>query len=189
MEVTATFGKYVTSIEMPTELVLEPGKSEKLEAKVYPKKADNTEIIWSSSNEDVVKVTQKGKVTAQKDAEGKIALIKVAAKDRGEVLAVCEVRVEKAIDVEKIEIKAKKTTVKAGKTLQLTAKVKPNDATDKEVTWSTSKKKYATVSKNGLVKAKKAGKGKTVTITATSILFFVLSCRVTAIHKQLQHQE
>ena len=168
MEVTATFGKYVTSIEMPTELVLEPGKSEKLEAKVYPEKADNTEIIWSSSNEDVVKVTQKGKVTAQKDAEGKIALIKVAAKDRGEVLAVCEVRVEKAIDVEKIEIKAKKTTVKAGKTLQLTAKVKPNDATDKEVTWSTSKKKYATVSKNGLVKAKKAGKGKTVTITATS---------------------
>ena len=32
--------------------------------------------------------------------------------------------------------------------------------------WSSSNTKYATVSKNGKVSAKKAGKGKTVTITA-----------------------
>ena len=34
--------------------------------------------------------------------------------------------------------------------------------------WSVSNEKYATVSKNGVIKAKKAGKGKVVRIVATS---------------------
>ena len=39
---------------------------------------------------------------------------------------------------------------------------------NKALAWSTSNKKYATVNSKGVVTAKKAGKGKTVTIKAVS---------------------
>lgn len=39
---------------------------------------------------------------------------------------------------------------------------------NKTMMWSTSNKKYATVNKKGFVKTKKAGKGKSVTITVQS---------------------
>ena len=43
----------------------------------------------------------------------------------------------------------------------------PGDALLGKITWKSSNRSYATVSSKGLVKAKKAGAGKTVTITAT----------------------
>lgn len=51
-------------------------------------------------------------------------------------------------------------------TITLKSVVSPSNARNKAVNWSSSNKKYATVSSKGVVTAKKAGKGKTVTITA-----------------------
>lgn len=50
--------------------------------------------------------------------------------------------------------------------MQLTVSVVPENATNQEVTWESSNTKYATVTSEGKVTAKKAGGGKTVTITA-----------------------
>lgn len=58
------------------------------------------------------------------------------------------------------------TTLLAGKTTTLKVSVSPSNAVNQKVTWSTSNKKYATVSSKGVVTAKAAGAGKTVTITA-----------------------
>lgn len=55
--------------------------------------------------------------------------------------------------------------VKAGKKAKL--QVKYNGVVVKGLTWKTSNKKHATVNKNGVVMAKKTGRGKTVKITAT----------------------
>lgn len=60
----------------------------------------------------------------------------------------------------KMKLSKTKLSLKVGKTKKLTVKNKKKKA---KVTWSTSKKKVATVSKKGVVKAKKAGKA---TITA-----------------------
>ena len=69
--------------------------------------------------------------------------------------------------VTKISMKGKKT-VKAGKSLKLKAVVKAGKKANKKLRWTTSNKKYATVSSSGKVKAFKAGKGKTVKITAAA---------------------
>ena len=67
--------------------------------------------------------------------------------------------------VSKIKLNKTKVSLKAGKTFRIKAKVYPEKLKNKKVTYRSSNKKYATVSQKGLVKARRAGKGKTVTIT------------------------
>lgn len=67
-----------------------------------------------------------------------------------------------AAGTKSLKLNKKKATITVGKTLKLKAAVKPKKA---KVTWSSNKKKVATVSKKGVVKAKKKGKA---TITAKS---------------------
>ena len=68
--------------------------------------------------------------------------------------------------VKKIKLNKKKATLRYKKKLKLKATVTPKNATNKKITWSSSKKKYATVTKSGIVKAKKKGIGHTVKIYA-----------------------
>lgn len=65
---------------------------------------------------------------------------------------------------ESIEIKASARSVKVGKTVQLTATVKPSGASQ-EVTWTSGNNAYATVDEAGKVTGVKSGKA---VITATS---------------------
>lgn len=56
-------------------------------------------------------------------------------------------------------------TIKAGETVELTAEVQPNEASDKTVSWESNNKAVATVSDNGTVTGVKKG---TATITVTT---------------------
>lgn len=67
--------------------------------------------------------------------------------------------------VKKIKITGSKT-VKAGKTLKLKTKITASKGANKILKWTSSNKKYATVSSSGKVKTLKAGKKKSVKITA-----------------------
>lgn len=69
--------------------------------------------------------------------------------------------------VDKITVTAPSNKLSAGKKVKLTANIS-NDASNKNVTWTTSNKKYATVDKNGVVTFNKKAAGKTVIITATA---------------------
>lgn len=74
----------------------------------------------------------------------------------------------KPILVSSIKINGDITKLAAGKSVTLKAETAPLDALNTGVTWSSSNNKYATVTAAGKVTAKKAGGGKTVTITATA---------------------
>lgn len=73
-----------------------------------------------------------------------------------------------SVKIKKLSIKAPSKKLAAGKKVQLTVKVQPDYAANKTVTWKTSNKKYATIDKNGKLTLKKAGAGKSVTVTATA---------------------
>lgn len=74
----------------------------------------------------------------------------------------------KPVKVTKLTITAPSKKPAAGKKIKLAVKAEPENAADKTVTWKSSNTKYATVDKNGKVVLKKAGAGKSVTITATA---------------------
>ena len=73
-----------------TSLNLQPDDVHTLTATVLPEDADNKEVTWESSNEEVAEVTKKGKVNA--NAEGS-CVITCRATDGSGVYAVCHVTV------------------------------------------------------------------------------------------------
>lgn len=149
----------VTEITLnKTELALNEGGSETLVATVKPNNATDKTVTWSSSNTAIATVDENGKVTAVKEGTATITA------KAGEKSATCTVTVSKNI-IAVTSITLNKTTLSLteGESETLTATVKPDDATDKTVTWSTSDSSIATVDQNGKVTAVKAG---SATITA-----------------------
>ncbi|MDR3318837.1 MAG: Ig-like domain-containing protein [Clostridiales bacterium] len=148
------------------ELALEVGQNETLTAEVLPADADDSDVLWSSSDTTVATVDQTGKVTAI--AVG-TATVTAEANDGGGAQDECAVTVSAATEppVSVTGVTLDKTTgsVKAGETLQLTATVAPAGAENKAVTWASSDTAVATVDANGKVTAVKAG---TATITVTT---------------------
>lgn len=70
------------------------------------------------------------------------------------------------IPVTNIEATVKDATLKAGDTYVIKVIIRPSNATDKKLSWSSANRKIATVDKNGKVKGIIAGK---TVITATSL--------------------
>ena len=144
------------------------GKKVKLKVSVTPKKAANRAVKWSSSKKKYAAVNSKGVVTTKKAGKGKIVTITATAKDGSKKKGSIRIKIMKHA-VTKVSFKKPPKTLKAGKKVTLKAVVKTNGkSANKTLKWSTSNKKYATVTSKGRVTAKKAGKGKRVTITAVS---------------------
>ena len=154
-----------------TKMALQVGKSTTA-LKVETKWPSNDKVkSWKSSNKKVATVSSKGKIKGIKKGT---ATITVTMKSGA--TAKCKVTVQtKKVVTKKLTISQKKATLKKGKSLQLTVKRNPISATEK-ITWSTSNKKIATVSKKGKVKAKKPGK---VTITAKTSNGKKVTCKIT----------
>ncbi len=140
------------------------GKKVKLAVDITPSNAANKAVTWTSSNKKIATVNSAGVVTMKKKSGGKSVTITATAQDGSGVKATYKIKSMKGV-VKKVAVSGKKT-VKAGKTLKLKAKVTATKKANKKLKWTSSNKKYATVSSSGKVKALKAGKGKKVKITA-----------------------
>lgn len=150
----------VTSVTLnKSSLKLKEGESEKLTATVKPDNATDKTVTWSSSDESVATVDNEGTVSAIKAGTANISAT------AGEKTAKCAVTVYKEIPVTSLELNKTTLSLVAGETASLVATVKPDDATDKTVTWNSYDTSIATVNSEGKVTA--VGKGST-TITASA---------------------
>ncbi len=70
--------------------------------------------------------------------------------------------------IRKIKFKKSSVKLKAGKKVKLKVVIKPSNAAKKVLRWSSSKKKWASVTQKGVVTARKKGRGHTVKITAAA---------------------
>jgi len=137
-----------------TSIYIQIGQSIRLVASVLPENTTDKTILWSSSDESVA-IVEGGLVTTLNVGQANIKAV------CGNKSATCVVNVT-PIDVIEVTLDKKDISMKASETVTLTATVKPDDATDKTVSWTTSDASVATVD-NGVVTAKKVG---SATITA-----------------------
>lgn len=126
----------------------------------YTLKAENLGIedslvVWSSSNPSVAGVKQDGTVIGRKKGTATISA-KLAS---GKILN-AKVKVQKGdVKTTSISVDEKNITLKAKAGYQITA-VRYPVTSNQKLTYSSSNKKVATVSKKGWIKAKKVGKAK-----------------------------
>ena len=125
-----------------------------LTAAITPSNASDKSVVWSSSDASVASVTAGSGLdaTVTPVAAG-TATITVSTPD-GKFSASCVLTVMQ--HVTGVSISKSSLTLYTGQTETLSAQVKPDDATDTRLTWSSSDKTVATVA-NGKVTALKAG--------------------------------
>ena len=152
----------VTGIAIsPTILNMTIGdKAKQLVATIAPINASNKGVTWKSSNNSIASVDSKGKVTAVGVGT---TTITATTKDGGKIATVT-INVSKPIEASSVSVSGP-TSVVEGKTIILSALVKPNNTVNKAIKWSSSDTSIATVNSNGVVSGIKSGE---VTITATT---------------------
>ena len=154
----------VTGIKVSQDTLMLTKKDEtaQLSAEVVPSYADNTRVTWKSSDESVVTVDEKGKVTAVGNGTATITVTSVS----GNYTATVAVTVKIPVEIEKISIEAEKETLtKIGESTELKVKIEPENADAQKLIWKSDNETVAAVDENGKVTA--VGNG-TVAITVTT---------------------
>lgn len=180
-----------TGVHVSTDaLELKEAEGAQVSAAIAPYYAKG-EIVFTSEDETVATVDEKGNVTAVKAGETKI---KVSVKD-SDVYAEISVKVNGEPVVEKpitgVSVKADKSELKVGETAKLTAVITPEDTTDsKDLKYESSDKAVAEVSDAGVVTAKAAGKAViTVSSAARSDVKATVEINVKAKDNELETKE
>ena len=110
---------------------------------------------WTSSNPKVAKVSNSGKITGKKKGKATITVRLMSGLSRKITVKVQTGKVK----TKKINVSSAKVTLKKGGTWKLAPAITPVTSQDK-ANYASSNKKVATVSKKGVIKAKKPGKAK-----------------------------
>ncbi len=172
---TATCKVTVTENVVPvTGVTLDKDKLElieddvaQLKATVLPEDATNKNVTWGTSAPSVATVDKNGNVKAVSEGTATISIVT----EYGGYTATCEVNVAKRIfPVTGVKLDKNSLELNEGEVVQLIANIIPENATNKNVTWSSSDESVATVDENGNVEAiRSSPTGPTVaTITVTT---------------------
>lgn len=146
-------------------------KKVQLTVKVTAKNGASKAVKFKSSNAKVVSVSSKGVLTLKKAGT---ATITVSSKQNSKKKDTIKLTVKQNVTGIKVAFTGKTKPVASknsvytlvkGKKYQLKATVAPSKASNKKVTFKSSKKSVATVSSTGKITAKKAGTAK-ITVTA-----------------------
>lgn len=128
------------------EATIKVGEATTLKANVLPADADDKTIVWSSENSDIASVTNDGVVTGHKAGTTKIIVTTNANGLKDEcMLTVLQPTTGITLDRQNISF------ANIGETVQLTANVLPEDASNKNVSWASSDTKVAIVSNGNVV--------------------------------------
>ena len=151
----------VTGVSLDkTAVSLLVNETAQLKATVAPADADNKRVTWTSSDNNVAEVSVTGVVTAKANGTATIT----AKTTDGGFTATCTVTVS-SIEVTGIDISATSASLNLGEQLVLAVELLPENASNKNVMWTTSNESVAIVN-NGVVTALKAGEA---VITATTV--------------------
>ena len=144
-----------------TELSLFVGETEQLELKFSPENVENKSVTWTTTNNAVANVDEKGEITAIGNGYCVIIVTSYNGKT-----AYCNVRVNaKPVMAEDIQVDKEMIDLLVGDNCVINATVLPENTTDKSLIWTSSNNEVITID-NGFVKA--VGIGNTEIIITTS---------------------
>ena len=151
----------VTAISIKSSTTLGIGESETLAITYTPADANQGKAVtWTSANSSIATVDANGKVTGV--AAGTTTVTATSTTDPN-IKSSCTVTIQ-AIAVTGVTLNKATASIKVGATETLIAIVAPNNATNKDVTWSSDKTGIATVNANGVVTGVAEGTAK-ITVT------------------------
>ena len=139
---------------------LKKGSEMRLVVNYNPSDTTERDVVWSSSDDEVVSVNKYGVITANNPGTATITVTSADTKKT----ATCIVTV--FIPVEHVVLDQENLTLAKGSEKKIQATVSPSNATDKNIEWRSSDENIATVNQDGVVTA--VGQGKAI-ITATSV--------------------
>lgn len=147
----------VTGLELDkSHITLLKDQTENITAKISPQNASDKTLKWTSSDEKIATVDNKGVITAVRPGECTITCISSSKN----ISAACKVSVKAS--VASVSISETEISISEEETVTLRATVSPENAFDKTISWTSSNKKIATVNNNGEVTGVSPG---TATIT------------------------
>lgn len=155
--------------EIPSEIKVKEekvkiyaGENYKIEETVLPETVENKKVKYSSSNNRIVTVDSKGKITGIRKGTAKVTIV---TEETPQVSKIIEVTVDEKpseliVDQSEVELTVEDT-------YQLNVTVLPENLENKQVTYVSSNTNIATVDKNGKIKGIAEG---TIQITITTKL-------------------
>lgn len=146
----------------PATVALNVTATSQLTKTITPSNATNQNVTWTSSNTAIATVDANGLVKAV--AAG-TATITATTADGGKKATSVVTVTASTVAVTSVSISPTTLSLGINGTGQLASTIVPSNATNKNVTWTSSNSAVATVSATGLVTGKAAG---TATITATT---------------------
>lgn len=139
------------------------GRDTQLTPIIEPVNASNQELLWESSDPNIIRIDKKGNIFVSPRFIGKTAIITATAQDGSGVKGQIEVRATQLVDSVNITLGDKELVV--GVELQLDVIILPEKASS-ILRWESDNPAVVSVDNNGIIKTLKEGKA-TIKATAT----------------------
>lgn len=150
--------KNVTAIEgIGDEETIYIGDTLKPDYKIVPDKFSDSEITFETGDKDVIRVDKEGHIKGRRTGESDLT---ISARGYQK-----DVHIKVVAKVTSIKNLKKEITLTEGETKQLKPKLRPAKFKNEKISYKSSNKKVARVSKKGKITAKSPGKAK-ITVSA-----------------------
>lgn len=182
---TASIIAYVTSIALnKSNTILYKNEQEQLEVSFTPSDATETEIVWNSSDETIATVDANGMVTAHAVGTASITATSYGTETGEPISVICVVEVRSYVESINIDVNPHELTMDREDWMTLTATVLPENAYNKEFSWTSLDPSVATVDEEGHLRAVSQGR---TSIIATAVDGSGVSDTLVVIVKHFTH--
>lgn len=170
----------ITNISLSNNtLSIDNGSSETLTATITPSDATNQILTWSANNENVTLAPNGSTCVVTGRAVGE-SIITVSANDGSGKSATCTVTINLVnVPVEGVNLDKTEATVKVGRSVNLTATITPENATNPAVSWTKDNDNITLTPNSNIVTIMGVTKGTSIVTVTTSDGSHTAECTIT----------
>lgn len=141
-------------------LYMHPGESYEMETEIVPEEADNSEIIWKSSNRNVAVVNADGVIKVPKKAKSGAKAIITSSNIAQTKKSECKIIVRlKKVKIKKLVTKKKNISLYPGQKASMPVRYFPENATDVKIKYKSKNPDIVKVDKGGKISVPAGYKG------------------------------